>query len=219
MVKRGNNRHFIIPAKANTKWEVVGGTPDDAVIEMRVSPQARKKCPTLPETWRVRAITTIDQSARKYVLLTSLFDTKRYTAKDIVACYTQRWRIETSYRELKQSMMGMALTLRSRTVDGVYQEIWGTLTAYNLIRLEMAKAAHEVKCEPTEISFIRAFHIIQYELHWAAVTRAYGKLPALMQRLRQRLVMLLNEERPGRKVDRAVKALPQRYTVRVLTRT
>jgi hypothetical protein len=36
----------------------------------------------------------------------------------------------------------------------------------------MAKAALEVKCEPTEISFIRAFHVIQYELHWAAVTRA-----------------------------------------------
>jgi len=214
----GKNRHFIIPAKANTKWEVVGGTPDDAVIEMRVSPQARKKCPGLPDTWRVRAITIIDQSARKHVLLTSLFDAKRYTAKDIAACYTQRWQIETSYRELKQTMLGVALTLRSRTVEGVYQEIWGTLTAYNLIRLEMAKAALEVKCEPTEISFIRAFHIIQYELHWAAVTRAYGKLPALMQRLRQRLVMLLNEERPGRKLDRAVKALPQRYTVRVLKR-
>jgi len=216
LTKGGANRHFIIPAKANTKWELVSGTPDDAVIEMRVSPQARKKCPDLPETWRVRAITIIDQSARKHILLTSLLDAKRYTAKDIVACYTQRWRIETSYRELKQTMMGMALTLRSRTVEGVYQEIWGALTAYNLIRLEIAKAALEVKCEPTEISFIRAFHIIQYELHWAAVTRAYGKLPVLMQRLRQRLVMLLNEERPGRKIDRAVKALPQRYTVRVL---
>ncbi|MEC4719495.1 DDE transposase, partial [Noviherbaspirillum sp. CPCC 100848] len=84
------------------------------------------------------------------------------------------------------------------------------------IRLEMAKAALEVKCEPTEISFIRAFHAIQYELHWAAVTRAQGKLPALLQRLRQRLVMLLNEQRPGRKIERAVKALPHRYTVRVL---
>ena len=52
----------------------------------------------------------------------------------------------------------------------------------------------------------------QYELRWAAVTRAQGKLPSL----RKRLVDLLNEERPGRKFDRAVKALPQRYTVRVL---
>jgi len=76
----------------------------------------------------------------------------------------------------------------------------------------MAKDAHEVKCDPTGISFIRAFHVIQYELRWPAVTRAQGKLPSLLKRL----IALLNEERPGRKFDRAVKALPQRYTVRVL---
>ena len=216
LTQGGSNRHFIIPAKANTKWKIIDGTPNDAVIEMRVSPQARKKCPELPPIWHARAITILDQSARKHVLLTSLLDTRRYPARDIANCYARRWHIETSYRELKQTMMGMALTLRSRTVEGVYQEIWGTLTAYNLIRLEMAKAALAVKCEPTEISFIRAFHVIQYELHWAAVTRAQGKLPALLQRLRQRLVLLLNEERPGRKIDRAVKALPHRYTVRVL---
>jgi len=195
---------------------MVSRTPDDGFIEMRVSPQARKKCPDLPETWRKRAIPIIDQSTRKHLLLTLLFDTKRYTVKDIAACYTQHWQIETSYRELKQTIMGMTFTLRSRTVEDVYQEIWRLLTAYNLIRLEMAKAALEVKCEPTELSFIRASYVIQYQLHWAAVTWSYGKLPALMQRLRQRLVMLLNEERPGRKLDRAVKALPQRYTVRVL---
>lgn len=216
LTRAGTNRHFIIPAKANTRWERIGGTPDDALIALRISPQARKKCPDLPELWHARAITLIDQSARKQVLLTSLLDGKRYTARDIAACYTRRWQIETSYREIKQTMMGMALSLRSRTIEGVYQEIWGTLTAYNLIRLEIAKAALAAKCEPTQISFIRAFHVIQYELHWAAVTRAQGKLPALLQRLRQRLVMLLNEERPGRQIDRAVKALPQRYTVRVL---
>lgn len=82
----------------------------------------------------------------------------------------------------------------------------------------MAKAARTVKCEPTEISFVCAFHFIQYELHWAAVAPSYGKLPALLQRLRHRLVELLNEERPGRGHDRAVKALPKCYTVRVLKR-
>ena len=41
-------------------------------------------------------------------------------------------------------------------------------------------------------------------------------LPRRFKRLRKSLVDLLKEERPGRKGDRAVKALPQRYTVRVL---
>lgn len=109
----------------------------------------------------------IDRHARKRILLTSLRERNRYKPSDITHCYERRWGIETSYRELKQTMLGTALTLRSKTVDGVYQEIWGTLIAYNLIRLEIAKAALVVKCEPTEVSFIRAFHLIQFEFYWA----------------------------------------------------
>ena len=216
LTANGHNRHFLIPAKANTKWEVVEGTPEDAIVQMRVSPQARKKLPALPEYWRARAIQVIDTQGRKKVLLTSLTDLKTFKAAEIVACYSRRWQIETSYREFKQSMIGMALTLRSKTVDGVQQEIWGALTAYNLVRLEIAKAALEAKCAPTDISFIRAFHTIQYELRWAAVTRSQGKLPELLRRLRQRLVALPNEKRPGRMCDRVVKSRPKRYTVRVL---
>lgn len=211
-----DNRHFLIPAKANTKWEVLEGDELDAIVRMRVSPQARAKCPALPEYWDARAITVVDQQARKRVLLTSLRDRRRYRPADMAACYARRWSIETSYRELKQVMLGNAFTLRSKTVEGVYQEIWGTLTAYNLIRLEIAKAALAVKCEPSEVSFIRAFHLIQFELHWAAVTRSYGKLPASMKHLRERLVSLLNEERPGRQFDRAVKGRPKKYAARVL---
>lgn len=219
LTQNGSNRHFIIPAKSNTKWEVVEGSDSDCIVRMRVSPQARAKCAELPEFWEARAITVIDRHARKRILLTSLRERNRYKPNDIAHCYERRWGIETSYRELKQTMLGTALTLRSKTVDGVYQEIWGTLIAYNLIRLEIAKAALMVKCEPTEVSFIRAFHLIQFELHWAAVTRSYGKLPASMKHLRERLVSLLKDERPDRKFDRVVKAKPNRYAVRTIRKT
>ncbi len=213
---QGQQRHFIIPAKANTKWEVIGGQAGDLDVRMRVSPQARKRCPDLPEFWEARAVTVIDQHARQRVLLTSLNERRRYKVADIAAVYEQRWRIETSYRELKHTLLGSALTLRSKTVAGVEQEIWGTLIAYNLLRLEIAKAALTVKCEPTEVSFIRAFHLLQFEIQWAATTRAYGKLPDILKHLRQRMISLLNEERPGRSCDRAVKAKPKRYTIRVI---
>lgn len=216
LTQQGTDRHFIIPAKSNTKWEVIEGDENNCTVRMRVSPQARAKNADLPEYWQARAITVIDAQARKRILLTSLIDRKRYKPIDISRCYDRRWGIETSYRELKQTMLGAALTLRSKTVDGVYQEVWGTLIAYNLVRLEIAKAALTVKCDPMEVSFIRAFHLIQFELHWAAVTRSYGKLPASMKHLRERLVSLLNDERPDRKFDRAVKAKPSRYDVRVL---
>jgi hypothetical protein len=39
-------------------------------------------------------------------------------------------------------------SLRSKKMGGLYQEIWGTLVAYNLIRLEIAKAALAVNANP-----------------------------------------------------------------------
>jgi hypothetical protein len=218
LVSGGENRHYIIPAKSNLRWEVVSGRDGDQIVRMRVSPQARTKCPDLPEFWQARAVLAIDTRGRQRILLTSLTDRRRFKAADVISCYERRWQIETSYHELKQSMLGMELTLRSQTVEGVYQEFWGALIAYNLIRLEMAKAALDVGHAPEKLSFIRAFHTIQYEMTWAAVTRSYGKLPALLKRLRERLKQLPNEKRPGRVCARAVKSRPFRYSVRVLKR-
>jgi hypothetical protein len=100
---------------------------------------------------------------------------------------------------------------RSRTVDGIYQEIWGALIAYNLIRREMACAAFEAKCKPSELSFVRSRHLIQHEMMWAARTPAFAKLPAVLKRLREHLTRLINVKRPDRKCDRAVKSRPARY--------
>jgi IS4 transposase len=93
----------------------------DFTVRMRVSPQARAKCTELPKFWDARAITVVDQQERKRILLTSLRDRRRYKPADIADCYTRRWGIEASYRELKQTMLGVTLTLRSKMVDGVYQ--------------------------------------------------------------------------------------------------
>lgn len=214
LTSNGRNRHFLIPAKSNTKWTVIEGDANDAIVEMKVSASARKNDPALPKTWRARAIGMVDKQGETHYLLTSLTDRIAFTAADMIACYDRRWHIETSYRELKQTMMGMALTLRSQTVDGVMQEIWGTIIAYNLVRLEMSKAAIDAECAPTDISFVRAFHVIQYELLWVAATRAQGKLPKLLQNMRERLVNELTEKRPGRKHDRVVKSKPQRFPYR-----
>ncbi|CAG4895536.1 hypothetical protein R52603_02006 [Paraburkholderia saeva] len=160
----------------------------------------------------------MNASGRQRTLLTSLTDGRRFKAADIVACYERRWQIETSYHEFKLSMLGMELTLRSQTVEGVYHEFCGALIAYNLVRLAMAKAALAAGHAPDELSFVHAFHTIQYEMTWAAVTRSYGKLLPLLRRLRERLKQLPKEKRPKRSCARAVKSRPFRYTVRVLKR-
>lgn len=169
------------------------GTEDDGLVRMRVSPQARKKAPELPEHWAARALRVVRASGKTLVLLTSLTDQRRYKAQELAECYCRRWEIETNYLELKQAMLGGTMTLRSQQPQGLEQEIWGELIAYNLVRLEMAKAAIVAKVEPTDLSFVRALHMLQHEMIWA-VGIAPGKLPAHLLRLRTQLQFAIIEK-------------------------
>jgi hypothetical protein len=214
LVKSGTERHFVVPAKSNTRWTVIEGDAQDAVVEMKVSPAARKKDPGLPTHWRVRAVCVKGPQGKPVYLLTSLFDRKRFTAAHLQHCYSRRWQIETSYLEIKQTMMGMAVSLRSMSVDATRQEIWGMLIAYNLIRLEMARTAEQANCKPNSISFVFALATFQFEMTHAAVLHAQGNLPGVLKRMRKKMINELNIYRPDREFDRVTKAKPQRYPER-----
>jgi len=95
------------------------------------------------------------------------------------------------------------------------QKIRDALIADYLVRLEIAKAAIEVHVAPTGLSFLRALHIIQHELIWAA-GMSPGKLPAHLARLCLKLQTAVVEKRRGRKCPRVVKAKPARYPARHL---
>ncbi|WP_255446448.1 IS4 family transposase [Chitinibacter sp. GC72] len=139
--RNGQQRHWLLPAKSNTKWERLESNARDYCVKMKVSPQARAKRPELPEYWEARAIEVLSRQGTKRVLLTSLLDRTKYPAAEIAKQYSQRWRIETSYRELKQSLLGDEITLRSGTPATVRQEVWGALLAYNLVRIESMRTA------------------------------------------------------------------------------
>lgn len=216
---QGTGRHFLIPAKTNTRWTLASGNEDDGIVEMSISSAARKGNPSLPKKWTARAVATTDPSGKKIYLLTSLTDVARFSAQTLRQCYRERWQIETSYREIKQTMMGMALSLRSQSVAGTRQEIWGVLIAYNLVRLEMARTAEEAKCAPNDVSFVFALGVFQLEMLHAASERSLGNLPGTIKRMRKRMILELNVYRPDRKFDRVTKAKPQRYPERRLRKS
>lgn len=98
-------------------------------------------------------------------VLTSMTDPMRFPAANIVDLFSCRWEIELGYREMKPSLLGNRLTLRSRTPDMVHQELWGTLLAYNLIRFQMARMAYSLdSVHPNQLSFHQAAHFIIKEL-------------------------------------------------------
>ena len=129
---------------------------------------------------------------RVITITTTLLDPKRYPAADVAALYGQRWRTETNFRHLKQTLR--MDVLRCQTVEGVQKELTTYALVYNLVRVVMLEAAKRQDVPVERISFIDAVRWLADAAHGAA-------------ELKLRLV----PDRPGRIEPRAVKRRPKQY--------
>lgn len=208
----GKNRHWLTRAKSTTKWRVVEQLAEgDDLVEFTVSAEARAKDPSLPSTYRARAIRYQRPGFRPQTLLTSLVDAQAYPRDEIAALYHERWELELGYDELKTEMLEREEAIRSRTPVGVAQELWGLLLAYNLIRLEMERIAHEAGVAPNRISFVAALRFIRDEWFWLEGTRTPGAIPRHLADLRRNILRFVLPERRPRSYPRAVKLKMSNY--------
>jgi hypothetical protein len=213
LAKERRNRHWLTRAKSSTKWVVIKSLgKNENLVELTVSPQARKHDPTLPKTYLARAIEYQVKGYRPQILLTSMVDPGLYPGAEIVALYHERWELELGYDEIKTHMLDRQETIRSRTVKGVEQELWGILLAYNLVRLEMERTAEDLGVDPTRISFISSLRIICDTWSWCAIASP-GALPARLKTMRDLFTeLILPRRRTSRRYPRAVKVKMSKFS-------
>lgn len=211
--RSGRERHWLTRAKSNTAYTVVEELASgDRIVELKVSPEARRKDPSLPTHWRARAIQYAVGDHEPSVLLTSLLDPAKYPAEEVADMYHERWELELGYDEVKTHLLLREEAIRSRTPEGVRQETWGILLAYNMIRLEMARVATEARVAPTRISFVASVQRIRMEWGWLAITQGQGTIPQRLLALRADLKrFVLPPRRRERVYPRAVKIKMSNY--------
>jgi hypothetical protein len=90
-----------------------------------------------------------------YRLITTIVDPAGAPAPELAALYGQRWEFETALDELKTHQRGPQVVLRSKTPDGVRQEIYGYLCVHYAIRWLMHTVAVEADTDPDRLSFTR----------------------------------------------------------------
>lgn len=194
----GQQRHWLIPLKKSTKYEVIKQySKHDQLVRLTSTPQSRKKFADLPDTVEARLISK-NIKGKQVVILTSMTDVLRFPANDIVDLYSQRWEIELGYREMKQTLLNSEYTLRSKRPDMIEQELWGLLLAYNLIRSVMTAAAKKKGILPNQLSFSGCSSTIVAFLSTQRLLSP-GKLPVLYDNLLDKLCMY---ELPLRREDR-----------------
>jgi hypothetical protein len=205
------DRHWLSRARSDQAYRVIESFgKGDELIEVEVRREARVLRPDLPRTFQMRSITYKRKGFKEQRLLTSLRDPKRYPAAEIAELYHERWEIELGYDEIKTEMLDREETIRSRKPDGVRQEVWGILLAYNLVRLEMESIAKQAKIEPTRISFIEALRLMRDEWEWLSVTSP-GAIPKRLETMRRNVKRYVLPPRRPRRFPRVVKLKMSNY--------
>lgn len=209
----GKHRHWLLRAKSNTRWKTLEQLgPNDFLVELRVSGEARRKNPALPKVLRARAIRYQRSGFKPQTLLTSLLDSERFPASELIDLYHERWELEVGYDEVKTHLLEREEALRSKAPGGIHQEIWGILLAYNMVRVEMERAAGEANIPPLRLSFVGALRIIR-QAWWVFATLDYpGAIPKHLRRMRDDIKReMLPPRRPERSYPRAVKIKMSNY--------
>ncbi len=209
---QGNERHWLIPERKDVVCEVVENYAEgDELVRMKVSPQARKNNPNLPDVWFARRVTYEVKNGTK-TIMTSL-PAERFSADQISTLYKERWEIELGFRDIKSSMQNNAITLRSKKVDLVYQELWGLLLCYNVIRREASMAAVRFDRTPSDIRFKAVCDYIAVQLIVMAASNPLSGTGRRLSELRGGIGSLFLERRPRPTTPRTVKISKTRYPV------
>ena len=127
--------------------------------------------------------------------------------------YQERWETELGFRDIKSSMQHNAITLRSKTVELVYQELWGLLLTYNIIRREAAFAAVAFGRSPSDIRFKPVCQYIAVQLIVMANANPLSRTGRQLSELRSGIGSLLLERRSRPITPRTVKMSKIRYPV------
>jgi hypothetical protein len=157
--------------------------------------------------------TTAGRHTGVYRLATTLLDHHRYPAAELIQLYHQRWEIETAYLELKSSILG-GRVLRARTPNGVVQEIYALLVAYQLLRTAMADATStRADIDPDRASFTIAYQAARDQLIQAAGVIA-GTVVDLVGTIGRHVLANLLPTRRPRLNPRIVKRAISKYQAR-----
>jgi hypothetical protein len=115
---------------------------------------------TRPVKIRVIEYTVTDERMGKvgkcYRLATTLLDEHEYPASELLALYRERWEVETLFREIKSYLRERLKVLRSRTPEGVRQEVYALFLTQRTVGSLKLEAADQQRVDPDRISFTEA---------------------------------------------------------------
>ena len=152
----------------------------------------------------------VGEPGKVYRLVTTLLNPVTAPALTLVELYHERWEVELVIDEIKTHERAQRKVLRSKTPQGITQELYGIFLAHYLVRVLMAQAAQQEEQDPDRLSFTEGlFHLT--EMMDLALILEPEAAPALLTRLYERLARKILPPRRLRITRREVKQVYNKY--------
>lgn len=146
-----------------------------------------------------------------YRLVTTLLNPRVAPALELIGLYHERWEVELVIDEVKTHERLQRKVLRSKTPEGVRQELYGLFLAHYAVRALMAHAAVEGALDPDRLSFTQGLFVLTETLDLALLFEPAQATEPLLRRMRAKMVCQLLPERRLRVNRREVKQVYSKY--------
>lgn len=191
----------------------------DLLVEMKLKSEHRKANPQLPKKIKVRVIrmaAKINGRKETFWVVTSLLNAERYPAQEICEWLKKRWKVEGLIEELK-IWLG-ADVLRSKTVEGIFKEMYARIIGLNLIHWLILKAARKHHQEAQRLSVSATLRLAAAQ-SLKMSTAPFWRLPLLYDELLEKIAHCRIPYRPDRWDPRMIKRNQNKYPILKITRS
>src|SRR5260370_3479932 len=153
----------------------------------------------------------LGELGKVYRLVTTLLNPRLAPALELIALYHERWEVELEIDEIKTHERAQRKVLRSKTPEGVRQELYGIYLAHYAVRVLRADAAVESEVDPDRLSFTEGLFELTEMISLALTVEPEEATEPLLARLRHKLAQHVLPARRLRINRREVKQVYNKY--------
>ena len=146
-----------------------------------------------------------------YRLVTTLLNPRVAPALTLLSLYHERWEIELVLDESKTHERLQRKVLRSKTPEGVRQELYGIYLAHYAVRLLLAQAAVKAELDPDRLSFSEGLFELTEMIDLALTLEPEKATEPLLARLQHKMAQHVLPPRCLRINRREIKQVYNKY--------
>ena len=153
----------------------------------------------------------LGEKDKVYRLVTTLLNPRRAPALALIELYHERWEVELVIDEIKTHQRLQRKVLRSKTPEGVYQELYGLFLAHYAVRALMTQAAIPAHLDPDRLSFTDGLFQLTEMIDLALTLEPAEATEPLLKRLQHKMAQKVLPARCLRINRREVKQIYNKY--------